>query len=732
MKAVVSAALMTLASGSKAEMTPVQKVVDLMEKMLEKGKQRKGGEQVQFVAHKTFCESTTIEKNRAIAESNESASKLEADIQKYAADTALLNREITGLDEDISVWSSDIKAATNVRDIEKRDHADTHKSYSETTQALQRAIDVLKEAEYDRRLKDSLMSTNGQGIKVESESNHNMDVDTSVALSRAIAVVKKAAYDHKHAEPSWAQILTKLVPNAGNHDGKQKEASWAQVMKKLLPDSAKRAIDVFLQQGEHEAEELGSIWYRLTQQDQHDAEFHSHDVIELLENISGKFIDERASLEKDEMNSDHGYTMLMQDLKAQIAQATTDRGQKSETKGKKLQAQIEASADLKDTSKAMQADQKYVSDLATTCKQTSSAFAVRQKLRADEISAIQKAINIISGAAVAGNAEKHLCTMSKKDSSFAQLTSNPVSATQGLVVKYLQAQAEKLNSPVLASVSAHVFSEPFDKVRKMLKDLSVRLIEEAHEETEHKGWCQTELSTNEQTRKEKTDQVETLRAEVDQLQASISKLTEHISDFDQAVAELDSAMAEATKLRTVDRGKNAETISDAQEAQTAVAQALTVLREHYAKASAAFVKQAEIFDEPDTGMQSEANGVLGMLEVISSDFAQLESETNAAEVSAQKDFNEFMNDSNVDKSQKSADIEHKVVKRKADSQTLTQKLKVLEESQNVLDAALAYFDKLNPSCIESGVSYEDRAGRRKMEIESLQEAIRMLNGAELA
>ena len=48
-----------------------------------------------------------------------------------------------------------------------------------------------------------------------------------------------------------------------------------------------------------------------------------------------------------------------------------------------------------------------------------------------------------------------------------------------------------------------VESDPFAKVKKTIKDLIVKLVEEANEEAEHKGWCDTELSTNEQTRKEK-------------------------------------------------------------------------------------------------------------------------------------------------------------------------------------------------------------------------------------
>merc|ERR1719263_646898 len=258
----------------------------------------------------------------------------------------------------------------------------------------------------------------------------------------------------------------------------------------------------------------------------------------------------------------------------------------------------------------------------------------------------------------------------------------------------------------------------------MIKDLIVKLMEEANEEAEHKGWCDTELSTNEQTRKEKTEAVETLHAEIDQLEASIAKLTEDISELTKAVADLDAAMAEATKLRTAEKAKNTETISDSQEAQTAVAQALTVLKEFYAKAAeaTAFVQEPEIFDKPYKGMGAESGGVVGMLEVIESDFARLESDTKASEATAQKEYDAFMSESKQDKAAKSSSIEHKTAKKQDQEQALTVKKEDLEGTQKELDAALAYFDKLKPSCVDAGVSYEDRVARRKEEIESALEA----------
>merc|ERR1711953_1506205 len=107
-------------------------------------------------------------------------------------------------------------------------------------------------------------------------------------------------------------------------------------------------------------------------------------------------------------------------------------------------------------------------------------------------------------------------------------------------------------------------------------------------------------------------------------------------------------------------------------------------------------------------------------------------DTKAAEASAQIEYDTFMTDSQVDKTKKTTDIEHKTAKKQDEEQALTTKKSDLEGTQKELDAALAYFDKLKPSCVDAGVSYEDRVARRKEEIESLQEALKILNGEDIA
>jgi len=141
----------TLVDRTVESVTPVQKVIQLMEGMSAKGKKEKHKEQVQFAAYKQFCDDTAVEKKRAISEADEKIDILKADIEKYTSDVEQLAKEIGGHDEDLAAWTGDKKAATKVRAMEKADYDETHKDYSESIDALERAIAVMKKQAYTRK-----------------------------------------------------------------------------------------------------------------------------------------------------------------------------------------------------------------------------------------------------------------------------------------------------------------------------------------------------------------------------------------------------------------------------------------------------------------------------------------------------------------------------------------------------------------------------------------------------
>merc|ERR1719201_3344114 len=124
----------------------------------------------------------------------------------------------------------------------------------------------------------------------------------------------------------------------------------------------------------------------------------------------------------------------------------------------------------------------------------------------------------------------------------------------------------------------------------------------------------------------------------------------------------------------------------------------------------------------------EGGGVMGMLEVCESDFARLESQTTTGEDENQKSYEQFMADSTQSKETKTADMKTKESEKQTKESANAQAKKDLKGVSEELTAALAYYEKLKPSCVDAGESYEERVARRKEEIESLKEALKILNG----
>merc|ERR1719310_2560026 len=414
-----------------------------------------------------------------------------------------------------------------------------------------------------------------------------------------------------------------------------------------------------------------------------------------------------------------------------------------------------------------------LSDLEAECSQKAESFKEKQQLRAEEIEAIGKAIEILQSGAVSGAAEKHLDFV-QKASSLIQVASNGASAMEGVrhhIQDFLATEASRLRSRRLGLLAEKLAADPFAKVKKLIDDMITRLLEEANAEAEQKGFCDKELGMNKITRDKLTSEIDELDAAIEEGKALIIKLTEDIATLTKEVAEIDAAVAEATKLREEEKAKNTLTIEEAKAAQDAVQAATSVLKDFYEKAgqATALVQKSserqpasflsrhikigsddwqalanpnfkgtvdkghkegmQTFGETYKGQQDEAGGVLAMLEVILSDFANVESETMANEAQAQKAYDDFMIDAKKTKAVKSKNIEMFTADKVAAESKLQTDTKDIKATQDELLAADRYFEKLKPQCIDAGVSYEDRVKAREAEIASLKQALEILSGS---
>eukprot|EP00933_Yihiella_yeosuensis_P083165 TRINITY_DN9731_c0_g1_i1.p1 TRINITY_DN9731_c0_g1~~TRINITY_DN9731_c0_g1_i1.p1 ORF type:complete len:678 (+),score=256.18 TRINITY_DN9731_c0_g1_i1:90-2123(+) len=661
--------LAAVGNAAESRVTPIQKVIQLMAKMTEKGRAEKEAEQVQFAKFKQFCTMTLAEKEKAISEAADLMEQLDASIEKNAEDADNLAYEITLIQKDVEKAAAEQEKATKVRNDERAAYKVTLKDYSESIDALGRALDVLKKQDYDR---------------------------------------KQAAF---------IQLKSlKLIPE----DVKSKLVSFLQTDAESESDSFDPVADGY--------------------------EFQSGGIIEMLADLQTKFGKKRVLLEKEEASSQQAFTMLVQGLENTQRVSKKEIAEKKDFKSKKLEKKASDEADFSETKGSKAADQKYKDDLQTTCEKKEADFKDRQHMRQEELDAIQKAIDIINSDDVKGNEPARFLQTGSSTSLVALRTTTTDAAIRDVKEKVAMFLQNKVGAHTAAF--AHLISRiqnmapsnaALGKVADMIQGLITKLNEQAQAEATKKGYCDKELKVNGQTRKEKSQSVESTSADIDELSAAITTLEEEIAADTKESTELQKAMKEATELRQTEKMNNTATIKDSKAAQKAVASAITVLNEFYAKAAGAtaFVQtetrkfhhaQPEIFDDtPYTGMGSSNGGVVTMMQLIEEDFARVEAQTQGAEKAAAAEFDQFMSDSKVDKTKKDKDVEFKTAK----SSEKSQEKKALEQdllaTQKELDAANLYYDKLKAQCLSAGKNYEERQEARKEEINDLTAALDLLN-----
>jgi len=578
------------------------------------------------------------------------------------------------------------------------------------------------------------------GKEVAGHENDITGWDTDKKDATKVRDAERGTYLETHRDYQESiEALSQAMIMLKNADKDTAAVSFLQKVSAFskTPEEDRQTIQEFLQQRQDPDQNLG---YQATAYS-----FQSGGIITMLEKLQAQFKDELNKLEKSEVARKQTYTMLMQDIADQTKDAENAIQEKTMTQSKNKQSSIEKSGDLEEVTGVRQADEKYLGDLTTLCDSKTKEFDARSKLRDEEIEALDKAVEILSGDAVSGSAEKHLPGLLQKSSSFAQLRAATVDPNQRRLIDFLRSESVRLNSHTLSTLAMEAAADPFAKVKQLIGELIERLMTEATNEASHKGWCDKELGTNKHTRETKSAEVDTLTATIEGLESDISSLKKDIKKKSAEVAKIEADVAEFTEKRKEETAENAAAVKDAQEGQKAIANAVKVLKEFYAKAAkataASLVQQGaqpevpEIFEGEFQGQQAAKGGVVGMLEVIGSDFARLEADTSSAEAAAQNEYDGFMSDSAQTKASLEVDLKHANTNKLAKEGELTNAKDNLKTAQDMLDSALKAYDKLKGPCANGGLGEgqtpAERKARREDEIESLKNALEILSADNL-
>merc|ERR1719195_225171 len=142
--------------------------------------------------------------------------------------------------------------------------------------------------------------------------------------------------------------------------------------------------------------------------------------------------------------------------------------------------------------------------------------------------------------------------------------------------------------------------------------------------------------------------------------------------------------------------------------------ALKVLRDYYAK------------DKAHAADEGGGAGIIGLLEVVESDFSKGLLEMTSTEEDSQATYDQETKDNEIEKTTKEQDIKYKGEEaaglEKATAEATSDKSGVQEE----LDAVLEYLKTIEERCIAKPEPYEERVRRRGAELKGLRDGLAIL------
>eukprot|EP00747_Dinoflagellata_sp_TGD_P143557 gnl/TRDRNA2_/TRDRNA2_176407_c1_seq16.p1 gnl/TRDRNA2_/TRDRNA2_176407_c1~~gnl/TRDRNA2_/TRDRNA2_176407_c1_seq16.p1 ORF type:complete len:695 (+),score=277.90 gnl/TRDRNA2_/TRDRNA2_176407_c1_seq16:88-2172(+) len=671
------------AEGGAQKVTPVEKVIELLKKLSAQTAEEGKTEAKQYDDFSCFCKEQADEKLYNIEKGTAKLEKLAAKIAETESLIATLNGDISDLSKQMTSLDEDIKEATELR-------AKEHAAYLVEATDISGAIEAMEGA-----------------LKALADAKEGQEGDSKALLllqSMAVSVLK-----------------------VGNTN------------KDFMPTPKEQSLLSMLR-AETESAAPGEA---------HGYEMKSNTIIQTLKDMKKTFKENKVDLDNAEFAAKSAFEKKKLGLQNEHQFAGEDKDEKSalvESKSEELAADKESEAE---ETKAKAAENAFMKELTDQCEKKAKQFDQRSKARTDELTALSSALDALeSGVKPNYDANSKLTgllqTGKKAITSLLQLSETTGEVSER-VLRLIESAATNLNSPELVSLSMKVrlSKDHFVKVRQMIKDLIAKLKADAKAEAEQKGFCDKEMAKAIGNRDEANMIIEEKTATTSKLSAEKAELTTDNEELSAAIAENMKALKEATELRNKEKAANEKTLADSEAGKEAVTFALTTLKDFYG--GAAFL-QKSVYTPPNAGAdgktvgdmapstaegdykgnQEASKGIIGLLDVILSDFERTIETTTEEETTAQGEFDTFESDTNSDTEAKEDEITTKENRISEINDELMSTENDHNDAKTQLADAKASLEKLKPMCVEQGPTYEEKVAKREQEIAALKEAMQIL------
>jgi len=667
-KATLLLILTFAGTSTAAETNPLSKVYDLMDELVAKINAEGEAEAKAYKEYFDWCDDMSKNAGFEIKTAEAKKEKLEAQIGNLASSITVSVSKIEDLAAAIAADDAELKNATGIRKKENAEFTKNEAELMDCLDTLERTISILSKE----------MAKNPAALA-------QIDTSSTERLVQTLGAVIDAA---GFAGADKTRLVTLIQSQQGSQSDDDQE-----------PGAPAAAA------------------YKS----------HSSGIVDVLEDMKEKAEAELSDLRKEEKSSKHNYDMLKQSLEDQMAADTKDMEDEKAAKAEATEGKATAEGDLEETVKMLKETKDNLATASTSCMTTAADHEATVNARKEELKAIATARKILEETTSGAEGQTY---------SFIQLARLQThSDLAGLeVVQLVKQLARKHHSTALAQLASRMTAairfgsrggdDPFAKVKGLIENMIAKLEKEAEEEATEKAYCDEEMAKTEAKRGELMDDVAKLSAKIDQASSKSVALTEDIKQLEAELAALLKSQSEMDKIRQEESADFQQAKEDLTLGLTGVRKALTVLRDYYAQEDA-FVQQPAM-PEKHTKATGAGTSIIGILEVVESDFAKNLAKEQSQEDDAAAEYAEITQENKVTQTMKDQDLKYKTKEVKGLKKAISDLSSDRDTLNSELSAVNEYYAKLKDRCIAKPETYEERKARREAEIKGLKEALNIL------
>lgn len=682
-KSVVLAHSVQTANASTAlSDTPVTRVVNMLKDMKDTLTKEMEEDESLYGQMACWCNDNEWEKSQEIKDLESKSADLTSTIDSLTAESSELDLALKQLAKDIAADKDALAEATALREKQAKEFHMEDLNATQALEAVRAALEVLS-----KHHDEALPQLSTSFLAMRSRGWFDAPAHPSIALASSESSVQSG---------SWTATQTAIVQRAFQEATSFLNARGGHSQEYYPPYAA-------------QSDEVVGILKELQEQmeaDLSEAQRTENEQAALFERLRAEKTEQMKLAEQEEEAKEDRFATAKLDL-------------------------AEAKEDLEQTEAELAEANTFMANLKTTCADASSNFDGRKTVRQEEITAVEEAIEILMGD------EARDAMTATFASSFLQFGASRSSrGERKKAAAVLRAAAEQSSNPALSILATRTELDSFTKVKEAIDKMVLALKQEQADEVKKNDWCNSAIHENEMTTAETETKKSDFVAKGEALDSTISTLGEELESAKAEILRLQVDLQRATENRQKANLEFQQTVADQRTVEAALKEALHRL--------SIFYDQRGLFLQRGRGVQTPpvpqktyephkgANSVMEMIGTLIQDAKRLQDESLKGETEAQAQYEAVVADTNASvatlqkqvatKTKEKADTEKAKIDNDADVQATVDDLEGLSKDNANLHGECDFLLK----------NFDTRQEARSQEIEALQQAKQILDGANLS